>query len=326
MLDEHDQFLIPLHLSPDGDVQACALAMREVLISLGKTVQIISEDEPAFIGNYSHIYSAAEIQSYIRVEPLSVPIPNTVILLLDGDEWYRYSKELSQNDFHEHTIVNIDHHSGNTKNMSQLTLVDSTAAACSQILLDLFNQWQIPLSKKVAQLLMSGIYTDTNGLENENVDARVFNDLKQLTDAGADWHEFVWRFAWSVDPLTIDYLREYLQYLKTDLELGFAWVALPLQLSQKYDETPTDTEYAKKRILQVLTGIDFVCELTEKDDGGVNFSFRRRTDKINVAELAKKLSHQAGGHPAAAGARLENVSLAEAETKLLNLVHSYSKS
>ncbi|NTV30691.1 hypothetical protein HGA91_01755 [candidate division WWE3 bacterium] len=327
IIQQYDNFVLPLHVSPDGDSVASTLAMREALLSLGKRVRVTCDDKLGIEADIDFILSPDSIIQKETPLPLDIP---SVYIFMDGSELYRFTQtSIDLNHPHIQRVINIDHHpkgdiadfidkSGKGAWVNQDGLTANT-----QVLLNLFKSWDITITDRIAKLLMYGIYSDTEGLQNSDLQTQTFTDLATLTELGADWHEFVVNVTWNVSLDTMMLLKEYLSRLNLDEEYGFAWVVLPYWILAQYDESNIDFDYIKHRCLRVIKGIRFAADIKEKEDGRITVSLRARTPDIDLGELAKKISAKGGGHPGAAGAIIEGMTLVEAEDHIVDASREY---
>ena len=96
----------------------------------------------------------------IEVAPAATGVADAVILLECSD--------LSRPDvagLDRYTVINIDHHLGNT-NYGLVNWFDSSAAACGEMVADLIDALGVPWTTDIAEHLFLAISTDTGGFRH----------------------------------------------------------------------------------------------------------------------------------------------------------------
>src|SRR5262249_208388 len=138
-------FLLTSHARPDGDALGSQLALAFALDRLGKNVRLVDRDPvPAPYREFSGT-------ERIEVTPTATGDAHAVILLECSD--------LSRPDvagLDRYTVINIDHHLGNT-NYGLVNWFDSTAAACGEMVADLIDALDVPWTKEIAEHLYLAI-------------------------------------------------------------------------------------------------------------------------------------------------------------------------
>lgn len=164
----------------DADSLGSALALGSMLEDLGKKIV--------------H-YCIEKVPDYLKFnagwERVTQDLPDafSAIILVDTG-----SKEQLSKTFNTHgdrllakPFVVIDHHANRTSiNDKALELVDGTAGATGQQIVDLANHFKWPISKENATLLASAILSDTLGLSTPTTTSNSFRIMAQLVDAGLD--------------------------------------------------------------------------------------------------------------------------------------------
>src|SRR5439155_26387298 len=82
-------------------------------------------------------------------------------------------------------LIDIDHHRSNTY-FGDVNIVSPEAAAAAEVVLDLVDQLRLPLSKEVAQCLLTGLVTDTLCFRTDSTTAATLGKAQRLMEAGAD--------------------------------------------------------------------------------------------------------------------------------------------
>ena len=165
-------FVVASHARPDGDAVGSALALAAALRRLGKEARVVSRDplppyclslpgasEVAQAGRVSGAFDAAvvlECGSLARTE-------------LEGLE--------------RGVVINVDHHVGNTR-YGAVNWLDETAAACGEMVFDIVQGLDVPLTAAIAAPLYVAILTDTGSFRHGNITARTFDICRRIAAAG----------------------------------------------------------------------------------------------------------------------------------------------
>jgi phosphoesterase RecJ-like protein len=199
--------------------------------------------------------------------------------------------------------INIDHHVSNPS-YGDLNYLDLTAPATGQIVFDLIQQQQYPVSLAVAEALFVAISTDTGSFRYRNTSAHTFEVVAELVRQGVDVAR-ISHFLYESQPKRrVLLLHELLQN------------ALTLEKKRQLGIQPADTD----GLIDIVRSIDTVIVailFEELEDHRVRVSMRSKNTDIDVNKICGEFG--GGGHPLAAGARIRG-SLEEVEKLVANRV------
>ena len=168
------RFLISSHARPDGDSIGSQLAMAYALRALGKDVTIVNRDPApgplmAFPGVPSiHVAERAEGEYDAAIVLECSDLTRTGVQGLD-----RYF------------LINIDHHPGNAS-FGALNWFNGDAAACAEMVFDIIEAVNVPLSLEIATHVYVGILTDTGSFHYSSITPRTFDICRRVVEAGVD--------------------------------------------------------------------------------------------------------------------------------------------
>lgn len=165
LIELSDSILILCHKSPDGDAVGSALAIYNVLSKQYKKVDIIIEDIPAifnFLPNIDKVKESSDVEEYDLV--IVVDCATYERIGQNGNHYFENAKY----------TLNIDHHIRNDK-FANYNYISENSPACCEYLVEIFNYFNIEITKEVAECLMVGILTDTGGFQYTNVSEKTFN-------------------------------------------------------------------------------------------------------------------------------------------------------
>lgn len=282
---ENDNYIMLTHRRPDGDTVGSAAALCRGLRAIGKRAAVL--ENPQFTEKY---------RPY--VEGLTVDrVPEDAVLVsvdVASAKMLSFSAEYYVNQI----TFFVDHH-GLSRDFGTQGVVEPSAAACGEIVLDLLRQMQVPLDKKTAEALYCAISTDTGCFRYSNVTARTLRAAADCKELGAD------TFAIN----QVMFMTKRLARLKLDAYLtqstefyagGLVSVStIPETLRQELGITEDDIDDISG-FGREIAGVEIAVMLRQVSEGG-KISLRT-SPRFDAAELCRKLG--GGGHKAAAGATI----------------------
>ncbi len=174
----HDSFLLTSHARPDGDAIGSQLAMAFALDALGKRVRLVNRDPaPA---TYRPFPGLDRIIVAPTVPPLAgaTASAEATIVMECGD--------LSRTEvagLERPTVINIDHHVGNTM-YGSVNWFDASAAACGEMVADVIDAIGVPWTQPIAAHLYLAIATDTGGFRHGPISERTFRVAARVAATG----------------------------------------------------------------------------------------------------------------------------------------------
>ena len=167
-----EKIVLLTHEMPDGDAMGSCLAMMFALKSIGKNPDVI-------IPNYSNCFKflpgmeKVKENSDIEKYDLAIALDCADGKILCGyEEYFEKAKK---------KIV-IDHH-GSNKMYGDLNFVNPGSPACCEVLITMFDYFEIEINKDIGTCLITGIITDTGGF-NYNVNPETFDFAAMLLRKG----------------------------------------------------------------------------------------------------------------------------------------------
>ena len=167
-LKEYDEFCLVYHIRPDGDAIASAYALCLALRSLGKKCAVEATDPVP--KKHRHLTDV------IEQDTLNEPIYCAV----DSGAPVRVGTYADK-----HFTLCIDHHKNNSI-IADFKYVEEDCGACAEIIFKLIKLLDIDMTKQMADLIYTGIVTDTNCFRTSDTNVQTFEIAAQLAKAGAD--------------------------------------------------------------------------------------------------------------------------------------------
>lgn len=304
------KILVNCHRSPDADSVGSALALYEVLLSLGKEVRVICPDHLSEKLRFLPHSDKFETIDFTKFDFA----PYGLFIILDS------SSPLMVTDGKEIPLpkmkkIVIDHHRTNEL-FAETNLIDENISSTSEILYLLFEDWGTPLTKDISQNLLAGILTDTGIFQYPNVTSQTIKVAQKLMDNGAEKGEIILNTFRSYSFDEVRLWGEILKRMEFDKEHKFVWSAIPSEILEEYSRPENAGSNAATIFAPVVDGSDFGIVIVEREKGILSVNLRGRTG-FDVSKVALKLG--GGGHQGAAGARVQEKNFDQAVLKVLEV-------
>lgn len=281
-IKEYDTIILHRHVRPDPDAYGSQGGLAEIIKATfpEKTVYTVGQEEPTlyFMKRLDQIDDSVYEQALVIV-------CDTANQARICDQRYKLGKEM----------IKIDHHP-NEDPYGDLLWVDVDAAACSQMIYELFKTsgGQLKMNDAAARLLYAGIVSDTGRFLYSSTTIETMQYAGELMQYSFDRQQ-LFNDLYEKDAHVLKLEGYILQHFKMD-DSGVAEVRLTEELLQTFNATQAETSLLVS-ILGSVKGIrSWVFFIEEKDQ--IRVRFRSKGPVING--LAMK--YNGGGHPMAAGA------------------------
>ncbi|MCI8617639.1 MAG: bifunctional oligoribonuclease/PAP phosphatase NrnA [Clostridia bacterium] len=298
-----EKIVILTHETPDGDAIGSSLAMRVALKQLGKNPDVIIKEVPKifdFLPGREEIKENSDIEKY----DLAISLDCADFKRLVGNEYFENAKQ---------TIV-IDHH-GSNKMYGDINFINPVSPACCQILIGMFQYFNINIDKELGTCILTGIITDTGGFRYSGVTPETFEFTADLLQKGVNVSDI------------------YKRVLDTKTKSNFELMKRTIdRMEFLQDGKVTFTYITNKDLEEVNAGIGDHEGLVEigRDIEGVEVSvfIRQREDDENLYKVSMRsndyvnvsdvcLMFSGGGHEKAAGAIVQG-DIEQVKQKVMN--------
>jgi len=172
LIEKKDRFAITSHIRPDGDGLGSSLGLFWLLQALNKEVEVVMRD-PA-----PHAYQQLPGAGAIRVVP-NVDRTYDAVFVIECSDIDRPGLASLDQQF----VVNIDHHS-TTELFGTINWIDSTAAACGEMIYNLCKATGVRVTKEIAECVYTALLTDTGSFHYSNTTERTFKIASELVRTG----------------------------------------------------------------------------------------------------------------------------------------------
>lgn len=311
-----NKILVNCHRSPDPDSVGSALAMRRVLMDMGKTVEVICPDN---ISPDSKFFNSSDVVRKIDYDQFDFSSFD-LFLMLDSSEWVQvlgYGKEKIP----DIKKVVIDHHYTN-EGFGDINIVDSERSSTAEVLFRLFEDWEIKLSEEVAEDLLGGIIYDTSSLQHSSANTETAKAFTKLMELGADKNKIIFNFYRNISFDKVKLIGEVLKNMEVDLVNKFVWSAVPYETLTLYPDSMGVKSMAANFYASSIENTNFGIIMIEEKKNFLNLSLRAK-EGFDISKIAEALG--GGGHKQAGAAVLRNIPFDQAVIKVLEAVRKYAK-
>jgi phosphoesterase RecJ-like protein len=312
------KIILTIHQRPDGDCIGSALAMRLILLHLGKDVRIFAPHKTpptlAFLDPEYHITALEDMTE----EDARWMQAADLFCVLDTSSWAQLGDMATL--FRESTAQKIvlDHHVKGD-NIGAETFIDSTAEATGALVVQAADALGVPMTTEIAKAAFVALATDTGWFRFSSVTSDTFRTAGKLLDAGVQ-HDAMYREIYEQESLgRIRLIGRTLSKAESHLDGQFLLTWILLEDFEAAGARSSDSEDIVNMLLQVR-GTKMAALISELKDKTFKVSFRSRCE-VDCSVLAAQFG--GGGHKKAAGSYLSppfdqaKQSVIEAVTKML---------
>jgi phosphoesterase RecJ-like protein len=308
-LRKHDHFLLSCHVTPEGDAIGSILAMDSLLRRLGKKTTVVCED------SFPERLSCLSSKRWHEVREIKKsPAAFKALILTDCPTIERIGKvrELLTP---ETVIFNIDHHVSNLR-FGHYNYVRPDAAACGEVVYDIFKFFNLPVTKEEAKNIYVAISTDTGSFKYSSTTVHCHRIAAELISTGIDTEKINEDLYATYSLNKINLYSRLLGRVKTMAHGRVAWVGMTLEDLKESGARAEDAEgfIDFLKYLKEVKIAFFMSETHSKQRIRVSFRAKGSYDVNTVATF-----FQGGGHKKAAGCIL-NATLSEAEKMILKRI------
>ena len=174
-----DSFVVMSHPNPDGDAVGSTLGIYYLLRALGKD-KVACVNDDTVPGAFQWLPGAKQIAASASGASRAFDVA-VVVDVSDRDRLGKASSWIAP----ETTIIVIDHHI-QTAPFGDFVYCDTSAAATSEIIAELFDEAGAAIPREAAECLYVALITDTGGFRYANTTPRSHRIAATLLDSGLD--------------------------------------------------------------------------------------------------------------------------------------------
>jgi bifunctional oligoribonuclease and PAP phosphatase NrnA len=182
IIDKNHKFLIITHDFPDGDCLGSQIALYDLLINLKKDVGMICTSGVPY--QYSFLPYSGLIKKGFAELSVNCIDRECICFCLDSADEKRFSLEINTLREKTGTLINIDHHLGNSM-YGDINFVNSSKSATAEMVYEFISRhYRKYFNYNIAVGLYTGILTDTGKFQYENTTNDVHKIISNLLGYG----------------------------------------------------------------------------------------------------------------------------------------------
>jgi tRNA nucleotidyltransferase (CCA-adding enzyme) len=208
-----------------------------------------------------------------------------------------------------------DHHPDTPDDLQADYEVIRQVGSTSTIFVQLFRQKGISITKDEATLLSMGIYEDTGSFNYAATTPADLEAASWLLEQGANLHTVSQSISRELTVYQLGLLNDLIKSAINYTIQGIDIVVTKLAVSEYVDEFALLV-----RRFMVMENLNVLFALAGMEDR-IYLIARSRIPEVNVGEIARDFG--GGGHASAASATVKNMTMVEAEEKLVRLLNKH---
>lgn len=285
---QKNSILIVCHKNPDGDTIGSASALCHALLSIGKQAAVLCSDE------------IPTIYQYMKTPLFQGEFSPALVVAVDVGAAQLFGEKNNVPMYTSRVDCCIDHHAGN-QGYAVYTLLDDTAAATAEIMIEVIEALGAAISPCIADCLYTALSTDTGCFKFASTTARTYRTAATLYEKGARIEDLNILLFQTKSRARMEIERMALSQLSYHLDGRCALVYLTRDQIASSGVQPAELEDLTSLpigIADVQVGIT----LRQQPSGICRISIRT-VKGVDACAIAKRLG--GGGHGRAAGCELE---------------------
>ena len=282
-----DKVLILCHKNPDGDTVGSAGALCKALQSLGRTAAVLCSDP------------IPKMYDYMNIATFDGSFTPAFVVAVDVASIQLFGEKNNVQDYAAHVQLCIDHHSSNS-GYAYETLVDGTASATCELLVELMDELAVPITPEIAACLYTGIATDTGCFRFASTSARTHKAAARVIEAGADVEMLNARLFESRSHGRMEAERMAMESLEYYFHDRCALIFLTWDEISGCGVAGAELEDLTS-LPRSIEGVEVGLTLRQQKDGSFKISVRTGGE-IDACAIARRLG--GGGHSRAAGCEI----------------------
>jgi phosphoesterase RecJ-like protein len=302
-----DSFLLLAHTNPDGDAIGSLCGLAHTLAAWGKQGHILLPE--GLPDRFSWIIPPWPVVSSLPADH------DPCVVILDCADLDRAGKDLAAQ-LHDLDLINIDHHTGNTK-FGVLNWVDPSLSSVGEMIALAARRLRIPLQGALGEALYLAIMADTGSLSYSNTTPQTLDIVSEILSLGLDLNNFQAKSKRQGHLAKLHLHGLALQEVSLRARGKVGIIRATREMMERTGAAQEDCDGLVDYV-RTLRGVRVAVSLREVEQG-IKFSLRS-WGEVNVQAVAADMG--GGGHPNAAGG-LINSGLPEAEERILKAVSAY---
>lgn len=287
-INQYQTIIIHRHSRPDLDALGSQIGLQEAILATypDKEVYIVGDES-----RFSDHVGKMDIIDDSKYCDALVIIVDVAVMHMISDSRYQLAKE----------VIVIDHHTNTSDVDGAYAFIDTSYEAAAAYIADILFELDFKISPRGADVLLSGIITDSGRFQYLKDGKRLFMIASRLVELGAN-PSYLYSWLYTEDIETR--LMKFDFQSRIVIEEGVAFLKNYPEDVSKYPEVDVFT--ISRGLVNLMAGIEGVpiwANFTyDKSQDIILGEFRSRG--LSIVEIAKK--HGGGGHDNACGAGLKD--------------------
>ena len=271
------------HKNADYDSMCSSLALALILKKINKNAKVFIEKK-----------SISKVNDFKCSDLLIEEVTSNdyTFIALDLNRTSRFPDNIEEYFKSAKMTINIDHHNGNMTNADYIVSNPKKSSTCEMIY-NLAKELNIEIDKQIAELLFTGIISDTNSFAN-STSPETFLIASKLINMGIDGERIINKYYVQKTEEELNLISYMINNIKFN---DFHYVVLDMkkELLKKIEYI----DISKKCIPVIFSNQNIKMLVVIMDYGNKKKGEIRTKDNIDASKLATLLT--GGGHTHAAG-------------------------
>ncbi len=295
IIAETSSFLLIAHPNPDADTLGATSSLFFYLKSLNKKVVVTCKD--SLPKNFSLLFKDFVLTPQEDIDYSSFE----VIIACDSADRCLSPSIIKKIDTEKCIVIIIDHHP-DTNFSADVCIVDETFSSTCEILGAFFIQNTIPLTKKIATALLTGILGDTGNFQHANTTPQTLYITSCLLNKGTPLEKIISRISTNKKISTLRLWGRAFEKARICSSNGMIVSGITEEDLAFCNANSEDISQVAN-MLATVPGIQFALILSQHDTTTIKGSFRSEPlQNTDVSKIAHSLG--GGGHTLASGFEL----------------------
>lgn len=311
-LNKSKNIIISTHTNPDGDAIGSEIAFKNLCISLGKKAVIINDTETP--DNLKFLDSEKCIITFDKARDIHHFYSADLIVILDLNDPKRLKSVQEPTQNSKAFKIVIDHHIDPQK-FADLYAINTEATSTGQLVYNLIKLYpDFKFDSSTATSLYAAIMTDTGSFRFPRTSSDTHHTIAKLIDFGADPVSIYENIYNSGSLAATRILGEALSNIKLYLDGKLCLMMITDDMFRRTGAKNEDIDNFVEKTL-ALQGVQIGALISNMPNRNeIRVSFRSK-GSVSARDVAVKFG--GGGHFHAAGARLFDMSLDDAKSKII---------
>lgn len=294
---ESQTFCVVGHVRPDGDCIGSQLGLTLALQNAGKTVTCWNDDK-----------IPAKLAFLDPKKIVQAPEPGKkfdCVIATDCASLERLGKSGEYiND--RKVFINIDHHASNTR-YADLNWIAAKEPSTGELIFKLMKAANWPATPGISDCLFTAVSTDTGSFQYPTTTPATYHVAGELVKRGANLARICDEVYQSYPLSRVRLLKHVYNSFRLTHQNQIAYFWLKQRDYARTGSDPSDSEGLIDHI-RAIEPVVVACVFEEIEPTLTRISLRSKNARIDVNKIAQLFG--GGGHPAAAGARIEGTPMA----------------